>query len=56
MRNASDESCRENRNTHFMFNNFFENRAFYEIRRKKYSTAGQATYNIMAHAYCMLDT
>jgi len=23
MRNVSDESCRENQNTHFVFNNFF---------------------------------
>jgi hypothetical protein len=23
MRNVSDESCRENQNTHFLFNNFF---------------------------------
>jgi hypothetical protein len=34
--NVSDESCRENQNTHFMFNNFFffENRAVYEIMWK----------------------
>ena len=33
MRNVSDESCRENQNTRFVFNNFFffENRAVYEI-------------------------
>jgi hypothetical protein len=30
MRNISDKCCRENRNTHFMFNLFFfENRAFF---------------------------
>jgi hypothetical protein len=36
MRNVSDESCRENHNTHFMFENFFfsENRAVYEIMWK----------------------
>jgi hypothetical protein len=34
-RNISDKSCRENQNTHFMFNNFFpENRAVYEIKWK----------------------
>ena len=28
---CSDKTCRENQNTHFMFNNFFtENRAFFE--------------------------
>jgi hypothetical protein len=32
----SDKSCRENKNTHFMFNNLFfsENRAIYEITWK----------------------
>jgi hypothetical protein len=34
MRNVSDKSCRENRNTHFVFNNILENCAFYEIMRK----------------------
>ena len=34
MRIVSDKSCRENQNTHFVFNiyiYFFENRAFFEI-------------------------
>jgi hypothetical protein len=32
MRNVIDKSCRENKNTHFMFNNFFsENRTVCEI-------------------------
>jgi hypothetical protein len=32
MRNVSDESCRENQNTHFVFSDFFyENRGVYEI-------------------------
>jgi hypothetical protein len=31
MRYVSDKSCRENQNTHFVFNNFFENRAPYGI-------------------------
>jgi len=35
MRNVSGKSCRENQNTHFMFNNvFFENRTVYEIKWK----------------------
>ena len=36
MRNVLDKSCRENQNTHFVFNNFFppENRAVYEIMWK----------------------
>jgi hypothetical protein len=31
MRNVSDKSCRENQNTHFVLNKFFENRAVCEI-------------------------
>ena len=34
MRNVPDTRCRENKNTHFVFNNLFfsfENRAVYEI-------------------------
>jgi len=35
MKNVSDDSCRENQNTHFVFSNFFfENRAVYEIMWK----------------------
>ena len=35
MRNVSDKSCRENQNTHFMFNNFFlKNHAVFEIMWK----------------------
>jgi hypothetical protein len=36
IRNVSDESCRENQNTHFTFGNLFfpENRTFYEIMWK----------------------
>jgi hypothetical protein len=35
MRNTSDKSCRENQNTHFMFNNFFRKCDVYEIMWKK---------------------
>jgi hypothetical protein len=31
-----------------------ENPAVYEIIKKKYCTAGQATVDNMAHAHCML--
>jgi len=31
MRDVPDKSYRENINTHFMFNNFFEILSFYEI-------------------------
>jgi len=35
MRNISDMSCRENQNTHFVFRNFFERLAVYEIVWKR---------------------
>jgi hypothetical protein len=35
MKNISDTICRENKNTHFVFNTVFpENHAVYEIREK----------------------
>ena len=35
MRNVSDESCRENQNKCFIFNNdFYENRFLFELMRK----------------------
>jgi len=34
MSNVSDKRCRENLNTHFMLNNFFENRSAYGIMEK----------------------
>jgi hypothetical protein len=56
MRNVPDENCRENQNTHFMFNKFlFENRAVYETVWKKYCRAGQATDSNTAHARFTLD-
>jgi len=47
MRNVSDKSYGENRNTHFMFSNFLKKiLPFYEIMWKK-CTAGQTTdYNM----------
>ena len=44
MRTFSDKSCRENQNTHFVFNNFFfifENRAFYEILQNNIVNPGK---------------
>ena len=49
-------SCGENQNTHLMFSDFSENRAFLELMWKKYCRAGQVTDDNMAHAHCMLDT
>jgi len=43
MRNVSDKSCRENQNTHFVFNNFFlpENRAVIAIMWKNVVERGR---------------
>ena len=51
MRNVPDKSCRENQNTHFVFNKFFpEVRAVYEIMWKIYGRTRQATGgNIIRH-------
>jgi len=52
MRSVTNESCRENQNTPFMFSNFFfsKNSAVYEILWKSMVTARQATDdNIIWH-------
>jgi len=36
MRNVSNKICRENQNTHFVFNNFFKNSDVYEITWKTF--------------------
>jgi hypothetical protein len=58
MRNVPDQSCTENQNTHFKFNNFFliETRAFCQINAEKFGRAEQATDDNTAHALCVLDT
>ena len=43
MKNVSDKSCRENRNTHFMFKNFFRKSCRLWDNVKKKSRAEQAT-------------
>jgi hypothetical protein len=47
MRNISDKSCRQNQNTHFLFNVFLPSRKSCRLRDnvRKYGTAGQATYD-----------
>jgi hypothetical protein len=55
----SDELRKKNQNTHFMFNNFSKNRVLYEIMRKKFGRARQATDdNIIRRrkdAVCLAD-
>ena len=41
MRNVSDKRCRENQNTHFMFNKFFKNCVVYEILWKNIAELGR---------------
>jgi hypothetical protein len=56
MRNVSDRSCRDNRNTHFLFGNFLRNSCrLWDNVGKKYCRAGQATDDNMAHAHWKLD-
>jgi len=55
MRNVSDKSCKENQNTHFMFNNIFRKIAPFMRCEKKYFRVGQTTDDT-AQAHCTLDT
>ena len=51
------KSCRENQNKPFVFNNFFSRKSCRLWDNVgKYLTAGQITYDNMAHAHFMLDT
>jgi hypothetical protein len=43
MRNVSDKSCRENKNTHFIFSNIFPKIVRFLDNVEKYDIAGQAT-------------
>ena len=59
MRNFSDEDCRENQNTHFMFNNFFflQNRAVYGIMWENIVQPGRPLMTIrrMRFACCVTE-
>jgi hypothetical protein len=58
MKNVSDKSYREARNTQFVFNNFlfFSKSCLLWDNVENYCRAGQTTDDNMAHAHCMLDT
>jgi hypothetical protein len=58
MKNVSDKSCRESRNTHCVINEFFFLQKWCRLwdNVEKYCRAGQATDGNMVHAHCMLDT
>ena len=57
MRNSLDKSCRENQNTHFMFNNLFpKNAQFMRQCRKIWCNQRSHKWrHNMAHTCCMLD-
>jgi len=56
MRNVSDKICRENHNTHFVFNNFIFRKSWrLRINVEKHFTVWQATDDNMAHVHCLLD-
>ena len=50
MRSVSDTSCRENKKTHFIFNNFF-----FPTKCRVWDNVEKTDDN-MAHAHCMVDT
>ena len=52
MRNVSGKSCRENQNTHFMFNNFFRNSCRIWDNLKKCRKGRQATYVNIIRRMC----
>jgi hypothetical protein len=55
MKNTSDKSCVKTRITHFMFNDFFENRAFYEIMWKSFVERGRPQMTIWRmHIACWI--
>jgi hypothetical protein len=56
MRKFSHKSCRENQNTHVMFNKFFSPRKSCRLldNVEKYCRAGEATSGNITHALCML--
>jgi hypothetical protein len=55
MRNFLDKSCRENQNTHFMFNYFFpENRVVCKIVWKNVVNPDRVQMSVSYEA-CMLD-
>jgi hypothetical protein len=56
MKNVSDKSCRETRDTRFRFNDFYPKIVPFMRYVEKYCRAGQATDGSMAHAHCVLDT
>jgi hypothetical protein len=55
-KSISDQSCRETRNKHFVFNTHFRKSCHLWDNVEKFCRAGQPTDDNMAHAHCMLGT
>jgi len=53
MRNVSDKSCRENRDIHFMFNNFFRKSCLFYIMRKMLQSGAGHTCQYGTCAHCI---
>jgi len=56
MRNVSDNICRENHNTYFIFSNVLSKIVPFYEKMWEHFRDWQATDDNMAHAHCMLDT
>ena len=55
MKNTSRKGCRENKNTHFIFSNFFRESCRLRDNVEKFPRARKVINGKMAHAHCMLD-
>ena len=55
VRNVSLRGCKENQNTHFVFNNLFQKQRHLGTSVKKYRTARRAKDDNTAHALYVLD-
>ena len=53
-RNISDKRCRESQNTHFVFNNFFFNLAFYETMYENIVDSGGSLQMMPVRVACWI--
>jgi len=56
MRNVSEETCRENQNTHFVFKNIVQISCCLRDKVETFCRARQAADDNMVHAHFILDT
>jgi hypothetical protein len=55
MKNVSNKSCRENKNTHFMFHDFSRKSCRSRENVGRFGGAKEAADDNVAHAPCVLD-